>query len=163
MDLTFYAPIGALHRLRGGPLVWADEGRRRVDDQVRIARTIGKFAVDRGRRELTRRLDAMAEQRRLAAEGPIIETTATIAPEESAATATVPVVAAATAIAAAPAAIPLHVTALPIDDYDSLAASQVVARLAAFGSDELTAIAEYESAHRSRRTILGKIQQLQAR
>ena len=76
-DLWFYAPIGALYRLRGGPFAWADEGRRRVDQQVQVARMIGRFAVDRSRRELTRRLDAMAEQRRLAAEGPIIETTAT--------------------------------------------------------------------------------------
>lgn len=49
---------------------------------------------------------------------------------------------------------------LPIPGYDALSASQVVERLAGLGHDDLEAVRAYESAHRKRRTILGKIEQL---
>ncbi len=49
---------------------------------------------------------------------------------------------------------------LPLEDYDHLAARQVVDRLDSLLPDELAAIAEYERAHRHRQTILRKIDQL---
>jgi hypothetical protein len=49
---------------------------------------------------------------------------------------------------------------LPIPGYDALSASQVVERLAGLQPDELDAVHAYETAHRGRRTILGKIEQL---
>ena len=49
---------------------------------------------------------------------------------------------------------------LPIPGYDALSASQVVERLAGLSADELGAVHAYESTHRQRRTILGKIEQL---
>lgn len=49
---------------------------------------------------------------------------------------------------------------LPIPGYDALSASQVVERLLGLGPDELAAVRQYEKAHRNRRTILGKIEQL---
>ena len=52
--------------------------------------------------------------------------------------------------------------ALPIDEYESLAASQVVARLAALSPAELRTVRDFEGAHRGRRTVLGKIDQLLA-
>ena len=51
---------------------------------------------------------------------------------------------------------------LPIDEYESLAASQVVARLPTLQRDELEAVRTFEAGHRGRRTILGKIDQLLA-
>ena len=51
---------------------------------------------------------------------------------------------------------------LPIDEYESLAASHVVARLESLTADELRAVQEFEAAHRGRRTVLGKIDQLLA-
>ena len=50
---------------------------------------------------------------------------------------------------------------LAIPDYDSLAASQVVPRLAGLEPDELEAVRQYEAAHRARRTILSRVAQLQ--
>ena len=50
---------------------------------------------------------------------------------------------------------------LAIPDYDSLSASQVVPRLAGLTTDELEAVRRYETAHRARRTILGRVAQLQ--
>jgi hypothetical protein len=49
---------------------------------------------------------------------------------------------------------------LAIPGYDALSASQVVERLAGLDGVELDAVRVYETAHRSRRTILGKIEQL---
>ena len=51
--------------------------------------------------------------------------------------------------------------ALPITDYDSLSASQVVSRLQGLSSGELEAVRSYEAATRSRKTILNRVQQLQ--
>jgi hypothetical protein len=49
---------------------------------------------------------------------------------------------------------------LPIPGYDALSASQVVERLTGLARPELDAVHAYENAHRQRRTILGKIEQL---
>ena len=49
---------------------------------------------------------------------------------------------------------------LPIEEYQSLAASQVVARLANLDPAELREVRRFEVAHRARRTVLGRIDQL---
>jgi hypothetical protein len=59
----------------------------------------------------------------------------------------------------APADVPA-VEDLPIPDYDELSASQVVERLDGLDPESLDRIRRYESAHRARNTILGKIAQL---
>jgi hypothetical protein len=50
--------------------------------------------------------------------------------------------------------------ALPIPDYDELSASQVVERLDGLDHESLEAVRRYETEHRGRKTILGKIAQL---
>jgi hypothetical protein len=52
------------------------------------------------------------------------------------------------------------VDSLPIPGYDELSASQVVERLEGLDGPSLDAIRRYETAHRGRNTILGKIAQL---
>jgi len=52
--------------------------------------------------------------------------------------------------------------ALPIEEYENLAASHVVARLAQLTPPELRRVQAFESAHRGRRTVLGRIEQLLA-
>ena len=49
---------------------------------------------------------------------------------------------------------------LAIPGYDSLAASQVVERLVGLDAADLLAVRTYETEHRNRRTIVGKIDQL---
>ena len=49
---------------------------------------------------------------------------------------------------------------LPIPGYDLLSASQVIERLTGLARPELFAVRAYETAHRARTTILGKISQL---
>jgi hypothetical protein len=51
---------------------------------------------------------------------------------------------------------------LPIEDYESLAASHVVDRLPTLTPAELAQVQAFEAAHRGRRTILGRIEQLLA-
>jgi len=60
---------------------------------------------------------------------------------------------------AGPAVTPT-VESLPIPDYDELSASQVIERLEGLDRESLEAIRAYESGHRGRNTILGKIAQL---
>jgi hypothetical protein len=61
--------------------------------------------------------------------------------------------------AAAGPAVPAA-AALAIPEYDSLAASQVVPRLATLSSSELAAVGAYEKANRRRQTILNRVAQL---
>jgi len=71
-------------------------------------------------------------------------------------------------VAASPAAPDESVTGpsapaaaqLPIEEYESLAASHVVARLANLDPSELREVRRFEVAHRGRRTVLGRIDQL---
>lgn len=67
--------------------------------------------------------------------------------------------AAAARTAAADTATP-SADVLPIPDYDSLSASQVVSRLQGLTAGQLDAIRAYESATRGRKTILNRVQQL---
>ncbi|HEY5876242.1 MAG TPA: hypothetical protein VIT64_13125, partial [Ilumatobacteraceae bacterium] len=177
-------------KLRDEVPQFAEAGRARVEGQIRLARVIGQLAVKQGRREVVRRLDGVAEQRRgasaplvveaLLREEPAVEQAVVErpavkkAPVKKAAVKKAAVKKAAVEKAAVekpagratpatvPAAAPIDAASLPISDYDSLAASQVVARLEALGPDDLTAIGSYEAATRGRRTILGKVHQLQA-
>jgi hypothetical protein len=59
-----------------------------------------------------------------------------------------------------PAAAPDVADTLPIEEYESLAASQVVARLPALTAAELAEVRRFEATHRGRRTVLGRIDQL---
>jgi hypothetical protein len=181
VDVAVFAPIGVVARLCDRLPTLAGEGRQRVHNQVRLARTVGRFAVLQGRRELDRRLDAMAEQRRLASIGPTGETgvdadlladlDADLEADFEADLESEPVEIALAELDLEPAggsgsevvrAVVPDTATLPISDYDSLAASHVVARLSALGPAELDSIGAYEAANRGRRTILGKIQQLRS-
>ncbi len=70
-------------------------------------------------------------------------------------TSAAPTPAVATPVVATPAA-----DELAIPGYDTLSASQVIDRLTGLTSNDLAAVAAYETAHRGRTTILGKITQL---
>jgi hypothetical protein len=158
----------------------ADRGRaevghlvERIEMKVRTARVIGQFAAPRVRRVITDRVDqqwvARREAARAAARDAAVSEDAVTEDVASEATAPesppevevepfapVPTVAAAPVLAGdAPAA-----AELPIDGYDQLGASQIVARLDGLGAAELESVRRYELAGRHRRTILTRIQQL---
>ncbi len=175
LDLLVYAPVGlAITAAEELPKL-AAKGRTRVNTQLMMARVVGQFAVSRGRQEIEKRFAPPAahppapvpEDRpeppltfdEMTANGPGVNgkgrdlsgVDLTDAGDESdGSTAAEPV------SDAAPAA-----GELAIPGYDSLSASQVVQRLAGLSSEELAAVGAYEQAHRGRRTILNRIDQLQ--
>ncbi|WP_420450295.1 hypothetical protein [Ilumatobacter sp.] len=53
-------------------------------------------------------------------------------------------------------------SSLALPDYDSLPAIDIVAKLATLSADDRARIEAYESTHRRRRTVLGKLAQLAA-
>lgn len=173
IDLLVYAPIGLLTVAQRELPQLIATGKTRLDNQLTVAKFIGKMAVTQGRNEMQRRLADAARTREPAVE--MTEIVDVLVPTE-------PIdlapsdddVDAALAAGSLPAAIielvaesPLlagpSTDELPIEGYDSLAASQVVGRLGSLTDEELALIEAYETSHRSRRTILGKINQLRAR
>ena len=184
LDLLLYAPLGLLGEARSLLPELAEKGRIRVGN----ARMMGQMAVQLGQTEAERRLaqlevhakrslteygllppdpedlgsDDVADTPVRAVE-PAVDVPARpkAAPRKGAGAATE--APEADAVPAPPAAAaPADATELAIPDYDSLAASQVVSRLAGLREPELAAVQRYELATRGRKTILGKIAQLQA-
>lgn len=160
--------------------------------QVANARMMGRFAVQMGSSEATKRLGGLEGQVRdtlvgfgllppevssrpvsedAAAPVSVIATptdakpaarTAGAAAKRPAARASTPVSAETKQTAPKAASKLPNVDDLAIPGYDSLAASQVVARLAGLRPKELKAVQQYELGNRARKTILGRIAQLQA-
>ena len=155
VEYALYAPLGFALEARRLLPTFVARGRQ----QVQMAKVIGQFAVTQGEKEAKVRLTKAQEQAEaiLAELGLRCGAAVGTASEQSARAA------AATPATAAPA--PARSSAasaeLSIADYDSLAASQVIPRLEGLAADELEAVRRYETDHRGRKTILGKIAQLQ--
>jgi hypothetical protein len=141
-----FAPIGAAATLHGQVDELVRTGRQKVDQQVVLARFVGKLAVQQGRVELRKRIDARR--------APVTSAPAVREPEPAPEPVPPP--------ATAPDAATVAPSMLAIADFDSLAANQVIDRLGALSMDELDLVERYERAHRRRRTVLGRIAQLRA-
>ncbi|HWJ96816.1 MAG TPA: hypothetical protein VNQ33_01585 [Acidimicrobiales bacterium] len=156
VELTVLAPIGlALEAKRLLP-TFVERGRQ----QVNMAKVIGQFAVAHGQTTATQKLtQAQAQAASILAEFGLVGSG-----EDGAVPDDAPAAPAEPTEPAAPAAPRSSEAAadLPIADYDSLAASQVIPRLAGLSAAELAAVEAYEVGHRGRKTILGKITQLGA-
>ena len=160
IDAFVYAPIGVAVVVKGRlpDIVWT--GRQQVETRLRVARLVGEFAVTVGCRELVQRLERFAESRRVAGtliDVPLIDVpdSAVSDPAPDGSAVEVP-----TVVAPGDSLDPVSEGELPIPGYDSLAASQVVDRLGALSTVELTVVRTYESGARHRRTILHRIDQL---
>ncbi|CAN5257821.1 hypothetical protein BH20ACT3_BH20ACT3_04990 [soil metagenome] len=150
VEYVVYAPLGFVLEAKRLLPTFVERGRQ----QVQMARMIGQFAVRQGQTEARGRLGQAQGQ----AEA-VLHEFGLLPVDEPAAVEDHPP--ASGAPPAAPARSSDQATKLTIADYDSLAASQVIPRLAALDGPELEAVRRYESAHRGRKTILGKIAQLQ--
>jgi hypothetical protein len=185
LDLVVYAPIGLLTVAKAELPQLIATGKTRLDNQLTVAKFVGKMAVNQGKQEVERRLDA-AERARNASPVQPSSTTATNGVGDpdvddldvddldvddldvddldvddlDLATASLP--AAVIELVAESPLLDDAAAALPIAGYDSLAASQVVGRLGSLTAAELDSVERYETSHRARRTILGKINQLRA-
>lgn len=154
LDLALYAPVGALVALHEDLPKHVRQGRQAVENRIQLARFIGQFAVQQGRKELIKRIEANRQAQRDAASAPADQ------PVEPAVGLAAVDVEAPSGDDAAPHAVPAA-TELPIAEYESLAAIHVVERLGSLHPDELELVRRFEAAHRSRRTILAKVAQLQ--
>jgi hypothetical protein len=188
LDLFVYAPVGVALYLRDTVPTFLNlfvsrgrselgQRRQQAQGQVAQAKALGEFAVNFGGPKVREHVEkgiAMARKSAesvltgVTGEGPVpdlAEEAARRSPDgPSEPVASTPETAASeppvgeattTAAAAAPDA-----AALGIPDYDELSASQVVERLDGLQTGELDAVRAYEEAHRARRTILYKIEQL---
>ena len=188
LDLLVYAPVGVALYLRDTVPTFvnlfvsrgrAELGQRRqqAQNQVAQAKAMGEFAVNFGGPKVREHVEKGIALARKSAESVLggaeqeggVPGMADEAPSPAPAprpdraaanskAAKRPAgesTATATTAAPAPAA-----TTLVIPDYDELSASQVVERLDGLPASELDAVRAYEEAHRARRTILYKIEQL---
>jgi hypothetical protein len=187
IDLFVYAPVGVALYLRDTVPTFvnlfasrgrAELGQRRqqAQGQVAQAKALGEFAVNVGGPKVREHVEkgiAMARKGAEAVLGGADEmatpdaaddtppparhapSDAASTPNASAASAPAGNTSTTTTTTAAPTA-----ATLGIPDYDELSASQVVQRLDGLQAGELDAVRVYEEAHRARRTILYKIEQL---
>jgi hypothetical protein len=176
LDYLLYAPLGAVVVAAEELPHLAERGRERFERQVGAAELIGRLAVAEARR----RLSALSGS----SDGPVsgpqarsplsraisapVDTSAPEAPQRPlppegdrgpkvSRSHPAPRMGASMDVAASP-----QRHELPIPAYDTLAASQVVERLASLTPVELEAVRKHESATRRRRTVLHRISQLNA-
>jgi hypothetical protein len=156
VEYVVYAPLGFVLEARRLLPTFVERGRR----QVQMARMIGQFAVRQGQTEARGRLGQAQGQAEAVLHEfgllPVDEPAAvdTHRPEPVTTSDLDP---------EAPVRSSAQAAELAITDYDSLAASQVIPRLTALDGPELEAVRRYESAHRGRKTVLGKIAQIQGK
>lgn len=182
LDLALYAPVGVAVTLRDDLPRHVKQGRQALENRIQLARFIGQLAVQTGQRELQKRIEQQREAR-LAATAPpdaadgatSVESDEPDGGEHAAATdeqatdrriddANGPREASETAPDAPPGDVAVPAASeLPISDYESLPAINVVDRLRSMSPDEIELVRRFEQAHRARRTILAKIDQLQER
>jgi hypothetical protein len=189
LDLLVYVPVGlALTASEEIPKL-AAKGRAQLGGRVSMAKVVGQFVVAQGRKEAGRRFSAATGPGR-AAPSPAPATPPRPASGVVFATPDAPDTTPKVTFEDLPASVdraagdldgqaaadpegaafpangvdaPADSDGLAIPGYDSLAASQVVQRLAGLATDELAAVGAYESSHRGRRTILTRVRQLQER
>jgi hypothetical protein len=184
IDLLVYAPVGVALYLRDTVPTFvnlfvsrgrAELGQRRqqAQGQVAQAKAMGEFAVNFGGPKVREHVEKGIAMARKSAEAVLggagedelpgavddVPPPARHAPSEPAA-APSPSAASEPAGESTPASAAPKAATLGIPDYDELSASQVVERLDGLQAGELDAVRAYEEAHRSRRTILYKIEQL---
>lgn len=157
-DLVLYAPLGLTLEARRLFPEMAARGRR----QILFTRTIGKFAVKRGRQRVddllgtgltlvTAYLPTADDTPDEASDEVEVETATNLAEDLTSGLVAVD------DETAEPGPDP---DGLAIPDYDNLSAFQVMPRLEALDPIDLDAVREYEESTRGRRTILNKIAQL---
>jgi len=151
LDVLLFAPVGVVLTVAEDLPGLIAKGRKRVDQEISNARTIGAFVVRFGQKDLTRRVGQLFGQDDSDRPTPVGATDDDRVGAAGAPTAT-------------PKPVPDPADSAVVEQvfagYDTLSASQVVRRLESLGPDELRAVARYEASHRNRRTILNRAQQL---
>ncbi len=132
LEYAIYAPLGAAVVVAEELPELVRRGRERFGSRIALAQVLGRVAADSARRRAGDFVRHPATDR-----APAGRDRPAAHPEES-----------------APAP---H---LPLSDYDSLSAAEVISRLAGLNPHDLREVRSYETAHRARRTVLNRIAQL---
>lgn len=172
LDYGVYAPIGLVIEVTSDLPHLVSTGRTRVEGQLRMARSVGEFAVMLARKRVEQLIETQMPGGR-GTPGPVLIGGGPTAPaaEKSSSGSGRPADFSATPTGADPTGaspsrpdslLPLtpRIEDLAIPGYDALAASQVVQRLASLTGEELEEVRLYETANRHRRTVLSRIDQL---
>ena len=164
VELALVVPIEVSSRLVDVVPAVVDKvpaAAERVKREVVLARFLGKMVVDQGVRELRSRLTPHDDDVPVSAVSTSAKTAAPTTPSAPPRT-------------AQPETAPAQdgdgddddapdVSSLALVDYDHLSSAQIVGKLDGLHAAERRAIERYERAGRRRRTILGKLAQLEAR
>ncbi|MBW3536223.1 MAG: hypothetical protein KY395_00450 [Actinobacteria bacterium] len=163
LDLFIFAPIGlAVTAAEELPKI-VERGREVVESRMGTARVLGRVAVNQGRVEVSRIVSQWNDLGSVLRSGAM-----TPSPKSNSWSGTddegrpAPHHDAAAPRAPRAQRMPAAPEGLGIPGYESLAATQVVSRLGGLTSDQLAAVKAYESATRGRRTILGRIAQIES-
>jgi hypothetical protein len=169
LDLLVYGPIGLAMYVRDtapsflklfvarGRSVVGDQ-RKNVEGQLGQARSVGEVASAYGGPQVLRLVTDQLANAKAKAEEAINALGSLTGTADAPGPRAAPSPSATPSSSAAPRAG--ESGGLAIRDYDELSASQVVDRLDGLSRPELDAIREYETSHRARNTVLGKIEQL---
>lgn len=190
LDVLLYAPVGAGVALGQWLPKLSAKGRDRLADQVQLAGVVGRLAVSEGRRRALRMGESLLdtatsvtavsvtrepnpEELPLATDGDTAsagrqkaDTATAVGTDAAADTGQSAAAGQETADRAAPARSrparprPRPPASLAIPEYDSLSASQVVARLEGLSPDELEEVRLHETTTRARRRVLARVDQI---
>jgi hypothetical protein len=163
LELVVFGPAGLAVTVVEEFPKFVEKGRHRVEGQVHTARLVGQVAFQMGRRQIEQSL------------GRIGSRSGVDTPERTSKDPPSGPVSSGRAVDSVEHRRPPYgatghgvgngsgsVSSLAIPGYDSLSASQVVQRLEGLSSAELEEVRVHEGAHRQRRTILHRVEQLLA-
>jgi len=159
IDVLVYAPLGF------GALLIEDSPRavENARRELSNARFIGRFAVDQGVAQMRRKLEATSVSDDDASD-PVESADEPVPDSKGGDAGDVDDADVDDAEDAHDAGVgQLRAEDLALPDYDTLPAIDIVAKLAGLSVEERAAVFRYETAHRHRRTILGKLSQLDER
>jgi hypothetical protein len=164
LDIAVYAPVGLAENAGEEFDRLVEKGRHRVEGQIQTARIVGQFVVQTARRQAQRVFESAVA--RVSAGPPDSDDggRAVVAPAQQ--LDEQPPRTDSSADGSQPSGSPggfngsASGTDLAIPGYDSLSASQVVQRLEGLSREELEDVNRHEQAHRHRRTILNRVDQL---
>lgn len=156
LDLGVYLPVGLLLAARQELPRLTERGRQTVEQRLMVARFVGTIAAQQGRREIERRLSGLA-RRSTTPPGPT-----STGPTNTGPTSTGSASAAAEQVSDTRSGMAPD-PALPIGDYTSLSATQIIGLLADLDLEELDEIERFERSTRNRRTVLNRIEAIRRR
>lgn len=172
LDVFVYAPLGLFITVTEEMPRLVEKGRQRLTSQLGLARMMGEMAAPQVQSEAGKLMRNVVD--RLSAARPSGPAPVTPRPHPPSAPASgagaaptgagsltsAPAGATPSPNGSAVAGRASDSTHLAIPGYDTLSAMQVVQRLAGLSPEELEAVRAYESAHRGRKTILNRAEQL---